>query len=108
VEVYGAQSYRPSGTAAQLTVVLVAQAIPLPDRVSDETGAALGIPGITAHRAVFGDASVPANRAVIATYFSRSERIDLPFSPVLFANVTLRLLGSDDSPSRRNSKRPAT
>jgi NADPH:quinone reductase-like Zn-dependent oxidoreductase len=42
------------------------------------------------------DASVVANDAVIATYFSRSDRIDLPFSPLLFANVTLRLLGSDD------------
>jgi NADPH2:quinone reductase len=184
VWVFGAQSYRPFGTAAQLTVVPDAQAIALPDQVSDETGAALGIPGITAHRAVFSDgpvagkvvlvqgvlgavgslaaqlaardgatvigtvsraadlarvdwsvvphavaldqrdpaaairehapagvdrivevalsdngeldASVVANDAVIATYFSRSDRIDLPFSPLLFANVTLRLLGSDD------------
>ena len=184
VWVFGAQSYRPFGTAAQLTVVPDAQAISLPDQVSDETGAALGIPGITSHRAVFSDgpvtgkvvlvqgvlgavgslaaqlatwggatvigtvlhapdlahvdqsvvphavaldqrdpaaairqhapagvdrivevalsdngeldASVVANDAVIATYFSRSDRIDLPFSPLLFANVTLRLLGSDD------------
>jgi NADPH2:quinone reductase len=184
VWVFGAQSYRPFGTAAQLTVVPDAQAIALPDQVSDETGAALGIPGITAHRAVFSDgpvagkvvlvqgvlgavgslaaqlaawdgatvigtvpraadlpridrsvvphaaaldqrdpaaairehapagvdrivevalsdnggldASVVANDAVIAAYFSRSDTIDLPFSPLLFANVTLRLLGSDD------------
>ena len=184
VWVFGAQSYRPFGTAAQLTVVPGAQAIALPDQVSDEAGAALGIPGITAHRAVFSDgpvagkvvlvqgvlgavgslaaqlaardgatvigtvrraadlarvdrsvvpravaldqrdpaaairdhapsgvdrivevalsdnggidASVVANDAVIAAYVSRSDRIDLPFSPLLFANVTLRLLGSDD------------
>ena len=184
VWVFGAQSYRPFGTAAQLTVVPDAQAIALPDQVSDEAGAALGIPGITAHRAVFSDgpvagkvvlvqgvlgavgslaaqlaawdgatvigtvrraadlaridrsvvpravaldqrdpaaairehapagvdrivevalsdnggldASVVANDAVIAAYFSRSDTIDLPFSPLLFANVTLRLLGSDD------------
>lgn len=184
VWVFAAQSYRPFGTAAHLTVVPTAQAIGLPDQVSDETGAALGIPGITAHRAVFSDgavdgkivlvqgvlgavgslaaqlarwggatvigtvvhtadldgvdravvphvvaldqsdpaaairahapdgvdrivevalsdngdldASVVANEAVIATYFSRGHRIDLPFAPLLFANVTLRLLGSDD------------
>jgi NADPH2:quinone reductase len=184
VWVFGAQSYRPFGTAAQLTVVPGPQAVALPDQVSNETGASLGIPGITAHRAVFSDgpvagkvvlvqgvlgavgslaaqlatwggatvigtvrhaadlaridrpvipyavaldqpdptaairahapagvdrivevalsdngevdASVVANDAVIATYFSRSDRIDLPFSPLLFANVTLRLLGSDD------------
>jgi NADPH2:quinone reductase len=58
VWVYGAQSYRPFGTAAQLTVVPADQAVDLPDEVADEVGACLGIPGITAHRAVFGDGSV--------------------------------------------------
>src|SRR3954453_4723727 len=58
VWVYGAQSYRAFGTAAQLTVVPAEQAVALPDGVSDEAGACLGIPGITAHRAVFGDGSV--------------------------------------------------
>ena len=56
--VFGAQSYRPFGTAAQLTVIPDAQAISLPDQITDETGAALGIPGITAHRAVFSDGPV--------------------------------------------------
>src|SRR2546423_9420603 len=58
VWVYGAQSYRPFGTAAQLTVVPAEQAVPLPDEVSDGIGACLGIPGITAHRATFGDGAV--------------------------------------------------
>lgn len=49
---YGAQSYRPFGTAAEYAVVPSAQAVPLPDSVSFEQGACLGIPGITAHRAV--------------------------------------------------------
>jgi NADPH2:quinone reductase len=49
---YGAQSYRPFGTAAEYVVVPAAQAVPLPDGVSFEQGACLGIPGITAHRAV--------------------------------------------------------
>ena len=181
---YGAQSYRPFGTAAQLTCVPQLQAVPLPDEVSDEIGACLGIPGITAHRAVFSDgpvagktilvhgvlgsvssqaaqlahwagatvigtvvrsgdlekvdtsvvsdpvaldgtdptaairehalggvdrivdvalsdnadldAAVVANDAVIAAYASRVDRPEIPFWPLLFANVTLRLLGSDD------------
>ncbi len=181
---YGAQSYRPFGTAAQLTCVPERQAVPLTDEVSDEVGACLGIPGITAHRAVFSDgpvtgktilvhgvlgsvsslaaqlahwggavvigtvvhssdidnvdtsvvshcvaldnsdaiaairehapdgvdrvvevgfsdnadldAAVVANDAVIAAYASRADRPELPFWPLLFANVTLRLLGSDD------------
>jgi NADPH2:quinone reductase len=49
---YGAQTYRSFGTAAEYTVVPIAQAVPLPDRVPVEQGACLGIPGITAHRAV--------------------------------------------------------
>jgi NADPH2:quinone reductase len=49
---YGAQSYRPFGTAAEYVIVPSAQAVPLPDGVSFEQGACLGIPGITAHRAV--------------------------------------------------------
>ncbi len=49
---YGAQTYRPFGTAAEYTVVPLQQAVPLPENVSFEQGACLGIPVITAHRAV--------------------------------------------------------
>jgi NADPH2:quinone reductase len=49
---FGAQSYRPFGTAAEYAVVPAEQAVFLPEGVSFEQGACLGIPGITAHRAV--------------------------------------------------------
>jgi NADPH2:quinone reductase len=49
---YGAQSYRAFGTAAEFTVVPVDHVVPLPEKVSMEQGACLGIPGITGHRAV--------------------------------------------------------
>ncbi len=186
VWVFGAQSYQPFGTAAELTVVPAEQAIDLPDNVSDEVGACLGIPGITAHRAVFGDGSVagmcvlvqgvlgsvgalaaqlatwgdatvigtvrrtadlnrvdaaavahtvaldqpdPAlairnyapegvdriievafsdnidldaavakNQTVIAAYATRLDRPDFAFWPMLFDNITIRLIGSDDFP----------
>ena len=58
VWLYGAQSYRPFGTAAQYTVVPERLAVDLPDDVPDDVGACLGIPGITAHRAVFADGPV--------------------------------------------------
>jgi len=158
----------------------------LPDDVSDELGACLGIPGITAHRAVFGDgpvsdatvlvhgvlggvgalagqlakwggatvigtvrhaidrprsgataidhvvtldaadpvgdvrrlapggvdriievafsdnveldAAVAKIGTVIAAYATRDDRSAFPFWPMLFDNVTIRLLGSDDFP----------
>jgi NADPH:quinone reductase len=49
---YGAQFYRPFGTAAEYAVVPLAQAVPLPENAPMEQGACLGIPVITAHRAV--------------------------------------------------------
>lgn len=58
VWVHGAQSYRPFGTAAEYVVVPERLAVDLPDAVSDDLGACLGIPGITAHRAVFWDGPV--------------------------------------------------
>jgi len=60
---FGAQSYRPFGTAAEYVVVPAEQAIPLPARVSFEQGACLGIPGITAHRA--GHAAGPVDGRII-------------------------------------------
>ncbi len=195
VWVFGAQSYRPFGTAAQLTAVPAWQAVDLLDEVSDETGPCLGIPGITAHRAVFADgpvtgmtvlvhgvlggvgalaaqlahwggatvvgtvrnhddlkqvntaavahpvaldqpnpaddirghaphgvdriievafsdnidvdAAVVKNQAVIAAYATRHDRPDFPFWPMLFDNVTIRLLGSDDFPAQAKQQAAA-
>ena len=61
---YGAQSYRPFGTAAEFTVVPLDHVAPLPENVSPEEGACLGIPGITAHRAVHVGGEV-AGRTVL-------------------------------------------
>jgi NADPH:quinone reductase len=58
---YGAQSYRPFGTAAEYVVVPAGLAVPLPGEAGDgldEQAACLGIAGITAHRAVFADGPV--------------------------------------------------
>jgi NADPH2:quinone reductase len=190
VWVFGAQSYRPFGTAAELTVVPADQAVDLADDVSDDVGACLGVPGITAHRAVFGDGSVegatvlvhgmlgavgalaaqlaawggasvigtvrhsgdlarvkgavaldqpdPAgairahapggvdriievafsdnldldaavakNQTVIAAYATRRDRPDVPFWPMLFNNVTIHLIGSDDFPEEAKQRAAA-
>jgi len=49
---FGAQSYRPFGTAAEFVVVPTENIGSLPDGVEFAQGACLGIPGITAHRAI--------------------------------------------------------
>ncbi|RVX40989.1 NADPH2:quinone reductase [Nonomuraea polychroma] len=65
VWVFLAQSYRPYGTAAEYTVVPDGHAVPLPPSVPYEQGALLGIPGITAHRAIFGDGPVGGQTIVV-------------------------------------------
>jgi len=44
------------------------------------------------------DAAVVRNGAVLAAYASPKDRPELPFWPLLFNNVVIRLLGSDDFP----------
>jgi NADPH2:quinone reductase len=62
---YGAQSYRPFGTAAEYTVVPLQQVVQLPEGVSLEQGACLGIPGITAHRTVHVGGSVKGKNVLV-------------------------------------------
>ncbi|XRQ08792.1 NADPH:quinone reductase [Actinomadura welshii] len=52
VWVFLAAAGRPTGTAAEFTVVPAGQAVPLPDEVGFDAGAALGVPALTAHRAL--------------------------------------------------------
>jgi len=58
VWVYQAQYERRFGTAAELLSIDSKRAIPLPDNISYEVGACLGIPAMTAHRCVFSDGNV--------------------------------------------------
>jgi NADPH2:quinone reductase len=62
---YGAQSYRPFGTAAEFTVVPADHVAPLPPNVSMEQGACLGIPGITGHRAVYVNGDVNGRTVLV-------------------------------------------
>jgi NADPH2:quinone reductase len=115
VWVYGAQSYRPFGTAGTVvatvqhrsdledidrSVVSHAVALDQPDsataiREHAPDGVARIVEVSMSDNADL-DAAVVANDAVIAAYATRLARPELPFWPLLFANVTLRLLGSDD------------
>ena len=61
-----AAANRRWGTAAQWTLVPEAQAVPLPDGVSIELGASLGVPAMTAHRCLFADGPVDGQTVLVA------------------------------------------
>lgn len=58
VWLYEAQMGRAFGTAAQFVAIPSDQAIKMPQGMSFEEGACLGVPALTAHRCVFADGSV--------------------------------------------------
>jgi len=65
VWVWNGQWQRAFGTAATHICLQADQAVPLPDDVSLETGAILGIPGLTAAHAVFGGGDVQDQTVLI-------------------------------------------
>jgi NADPH2:quinone reductase len=65
VWVYQAQYARRFGTAAEYVAIDARRAPRLPDNVSFEVGACLGIPVMTAHRAVFADGPVAGQTLLI-------------------------------------------
>ncbi|MEM9967362.1 MAG: NADPH:quinone reductase [Pseudomonadota bacterium] len=65
VWVWNGQWQRPLGTAASHITLPEAQAIPLPDDVSFQTGANLGIPGLTACHAVLGRGPVSGKTVLV-------------------------------------------
>lgn len=59
VWVWDAAFQRPDGTAQELVVLPRDQVVALPDGVGFDVGASLGIPALTAHRALTSSESVP-------------------------------------------------
>lgn len=55
-----AQHERPYGTAAQLTVQPTAKVVPLPEAADFDLGASVGVPAVTAHRALTASEFGPA------------------------------------------------
>lgn len=66
VWIWNGQWKRPSGTAAEYIVLPSTQAVPLPDTLSFEAGACLGIPAMTAFHAIALANLQPASRVLIA------------------------------------------
>lgn len=66
VWVYEAQQRGSAlGTSAELVKVPAEQAVPLPDGVDLDTGAALGVPALTAHNALFKDGGIQGQAILV-------------------------------------------
>ncbi len=61
-----AASGRRWGTAAEWSVVPEGQAVPLPAGTSDELGASLGVPAMTAHRCLLADGPIAGADVLVA------------------------------------------
>lgn len=66
VWVYNGQWHRPLGTCAEYITLPAQYAVPLPKRVDLLHGACVGIPALTAHRALFADGPIKG-KAVLVT-----------------------------------------
>ncbi|HLQ32292.1 MAG TPA: NADPH:quinone reductase [Chloroflexota bacterium] len=62
---YSAQWQRPFGTCAEYISLASEQAVKLPDSIGLETGACLGIPALTAHRALFADGPIEGQTVLV-------------------------------------------
>jgi NADPH2:quinone reductase len=65
VWLYLGQWRRAQGTAAQWIALPSAQAVALPDGVSLDLGAGLGIPALTAHRCLFADGPITGETVLV-------------------------------------------
>lgn len=106
VWIFGAQSGRPMGTAADYCVLPTRQARHLPDAVSLEDGACLGVPAVTAHRGCFADGPIDGKTVLITGGTGRVGRYAVQMAKLGGASVIatagsaekadhLRALGAD-------------
>ncbi len=65
VWLFESQFGRPFGTAAEYTAQPAGHAVRLPDSVSFEQGACLGVPAMTAHRCLFADGPVEGRTVLV-------------------------------------------
>jgi NADPH2:quinone reductase len=95
VWVWNGQWQRAHGTAAQFIVLPAAQAVPLPDGVSGEAGACLGIPALTALHAVLTGCGVAGQRVLVAGGAGAVGHYALQFARKLGAVQVVATVSSD-------------
>jgi NADPH2:quinone reductase len=84
---YEAQLGRPFGSAAEFVAVPAHKAVRLPDAVSFEAGACLGVPAMTAHRCVFADGPVEGRTILVSGGAGAVGRYAVQFARLAGARV---------------------
>jgi NADPH2:quinone reductase len=104
VWIWNGQWKRPHGTAADYVVLPAEQAVRLPDGTSFEAGACLGIPALTAHRAVTVDGSVEGRTVLVAGGAGAVGHYAIQFAKLLGAD---RVIATVSSPEKAAHARAA-
>ena len=97
VWVYQAQHGRRFGTAAEFVALDNRRAVKLPDNVSFEVGACIGIPVMTAHRCVFADGLVDGQTVVVTGGAGRVGHYAIQWAAQAGARVIATASGEADA-----------
>jgi NADPH:quinone reductase len=100
VWVFEGQWERPFGTAAELVDVPAGHAVALPDGVELDVGACMGIPAMTAHRAVLADGPVDGHSLVVRAGAGRVGFYAAQIARLAGATTVITTAGSDDTAAR--------
>ena len=90
---------RAHGTACELVCLPQQQAVPLPDNVSDEVGACLGIPALTAMHAVSMDGGVTGKTVLVAGGAGAVGHYAVQMAGLMGAARVITTLSSAQSPT---------
>jgi NADPH2:quinone reductase len=96
VWIWNGQWKRPFGTAAELITLPAEQAVPLPDEASFEVGACLGIPALTAHRALTVDGSPEAQTILVSGGAGAVGHYAIQMAKLLGARTVIATVSSDE------------
>jgi NADPH:quinone reductase len=100
VWVFEGQWERPFGTAAQLVDVPAGHSVALPDGVDLDIGACMGIPAMTAHRAVLADGPIEGQSVLVRAGSGRVGFYAAQIARLAGAATVIATAGSADSAER--------
>ncbi|MEO0978804.1 MAG: NADPH:quinone reductase, partial [Pseudomonadota bacterium] len=103
VWIWNGQWQRAFGTAAEYIAVPAGQAVALPDHVSFEEGAVLGIPGLTACHAVLGGGPVAGQTVLVSGGAGTVGRLAIQVAAASGARVLSTARGSQAIETAKNA-----